>query len=730
MIELSVRLLSGIRVARDGEERAITSRRQRAVMAALALRPGRSVSSEQLIEALWGEEPPQGARATLQTYISRLRRSLGDDAVLNGPGGYRLADGATCDVDLARRLAADARAALATTPERAADAAQQALDLWDGPALAELADTAWFVPALTGLEELRANLVDVAAEALVAAGRSEQAVELIEPAARADPLREPSHVLLVDALRASGRNVDALRVAERYRRHLRDETGLDPGPALVAAEQRALTADGGETAGETGGRPMVVAPGHTLGAVLPRASRMIGREGDLDRVVAALATARLVTICGPGGVGKTRLAAEVAATLGASAAVIVVELAAAGSDDVVAAVAAALQLRSDRASLPTIAEQLRDIDGALIVDNAEHVVDEVRELARTVLDHCPRMRIVVTSRVRLDVAGEQMIVLAPLTTGGDRPAAVELFIDRLERSGRATGVDADDPRVRRICDRLDGLPLALELAAGRAAVLGVDGLRDRLDAALDLVASGAGGGGERHGSLRALVGWSYELLDEPSRRLIDALAVFAGEFDLDAAERVGAAVLGQPVSLLVGRLVDASLVATTGVAGRYRLLEMIRQFGREHLTSGDRMAHARDAHARWVSERLAGIAAAAVGSDEQLTSARLDGLRDEVRSALRWARERGDAELAAALVVPLAGPLLYRPDAELIAMGCSAVRHLVEVGPQHDGLPTGLTAAGARLAFLAGELDDVDRLADLALGDRRPDAPGARARAA
>jgi predicted ATPase/DNA-binding SARP family transcriptional activator len=703
-MELSVHLLAGVRVVRDGQELPVTSRRQRAVVAALGLSPGRSVSAEQLIDALWGDEPPDGARATLQTYVSRLRGLLGDDAVLYGPGGYRLADGARSDVELARQLADEARRALTADPRRALEAARRALALWDGRALAELADDPWFVPVATGLNELRTNLVDLAGEALTVAGRSDEAVELLEPATRRDPLRERSQVLLIDALRLSGRNVDAVRVAGRYRRELRDETGLEPGPALTAAEQRALAAE------PSAAPPVAQGPVDGSRPTLPRPNRLIGRERDLAEIAAALRSARLVTVCGPGGVGKTRLIAELEAQLAESTETIVVELAPAVPGDVVAAVAAAVRLRSDRPTDVTIADHLRDVDAVFFVDNAEHVTAEVCTLARVLLDRCPRLRLVVTSRARLDLPDEHVHVLAPLGTTGEHPPAAELFGERLARAGRARTADPDD--VQWICARLDGIPLALELAAGRAAVLGVRGLRDRLGTALDLLTNGSGD--TRHANLRRVVAWSYDLLDEPSQHLLATLSVFDGEFDLDAAEHVGSHVLRAPVSLLLGRLVDASLVATTtAVPGRYRLLEMIRQFGREQLVAHGDADQAGVAHLHWVSNRLHEIHTI-IGPDEPTISARLDRIRDEIRGALRWALTQHDTRLATTVLQPLAGPLLYRPDAELIHAGYALVRHSLDetaIVPPPPALP----AAGARLAFLAGELGDVDRLAELAL---------------
>jgi predicted ATPase/DNA-binding SARP family transcriptional activator len=713
-MDLSVHLLAGVRVVRDGRERVVTSRRQRAIVAALALSPGRPVSIDELIDALWGEDPPAGARSTIQSYVSRLRSVLGEDAVLFGPGGYRMPAGTTSDAEMARLLAGEARRVLASDPQRAVDAAQKALGLWEGRALSELADEPWFVPAVAGFDELRANLIDTAAEAMITAGRSSEAVELLEPVTRSDPLREPAHVLLVDALNRSGRAVDAVRVARRYRRRLAGETGLEPGVAMAESEQRALAGAPGDQSPlrRRSGGEQPIGPRSAAGG----ADRLIGRDNDLIELTRALHSARLVAVCGPGGVGKTRLAVELAGSSGGIADAIVVDLTSATADDVFSMVGAALGLHGELASASSIAEHLRDSDAMLVLDGAEHVRNEVRVLVRLLLERCRQLRVLVTTRVRLDLPDEYVHVLRPLSTAGNRPAALELLNDRLARAGRPHDVDAAADLLA-ICTRLDGVPLALELAAGRIAVLGIEGVRDRLDGALDLIASD---GDDRHASLRHVVAWSYELLDEPARALLAALAVFEGEFDLDAAEHVGSTAVGMPVSLLLGRLVDTSLVATTAAPGRYRLLDMIRHFGRERLAASADGDRARAAHVSWLHGRLDGIAHT-VGSDEREVAERLGRLRDEVRGAIRWIRARRDPVLAADIVAPLAGPLLYRPDAELIAAAYDLVATLAPDAGKLGDAPAALAAAGSRLAFLAGDLDAVDDLAARAL-DRDGDA--------
>jgi predicted ATPase/DNA-binding SARP family transcriptional activator len=712
---LHVHLLGPLRVTSEAGTLVLASRRQRALMAALALGAGRSVSVADLVDALWGEEPPAGARTTLQTYVSRLRGVVGEEAVLHAPGGYRLAPFVTTDAAAATRLAEEARSCTGD-PLHALDLATRALALWDGRSLADLAEEEWFVPAAAGLDQLRANLGDLAAAALITAGRPTEAAELLDVAARADPLREPTQVLLVRALHEAGRNAEALRAADRYRRRLGEETGLVPGPALAEEERRALAGPDEPAPSpppSLGGVPSAIGVAPVAG--LPAPTRMVGRDDELSRLLAALQAARLVTVVGPGGMGKTRLAAELVLQRPRAGRIVVVELAPVEAGDVLAAVAASLGARGDRVDEVTVAEILQGEEALLVLDNAEHVMEPVGSLVRVLLDRCPRVRVLVTSRSRLELPHEHVVPLGPLALRGDRPASVELLAERVQRAGGPQLVTDDDPRARELCRRLEGLPLAIELAAGRVAVLGLDGLLQRLDEVLDLLDRGGPDGG-RHASLRTVVEWSYRLLEPPAQRLLAVLAAFDGEFDLDAAEHVGSAVLAQPASLLLGRLVETSLVATTGVPGRYRLLDMIRRFGRERLAADGLEDRARSAHTAWVAERLEAVDRSSVGADESTTVAALDAVRNEVRSALRAAHATEDAAVVRSLVVPLAGPMLYRPDGELIIEAGHLIRPFLErVEPgRFDPRHAAVAAAGARLAVVSGVLEHVDVLADLA----------------
>lgn len=701
MTDLTVHLLGPVRASVDGRARPLSSHRQRALLAALALRDGRSVSVGELVDALWEEEPPDRARTTLQTYVSRLRSQLGEHAIVHHAAGYRLGDDVAIDLTAARRWANEARGRLALDPLDAARRCRQALDLWAGPSLGDLAELAWFEPHAFGLDELRRSLEELWAEAMIRAGEAPAAIEHLEAATRADPWREPAQALLVRALHEAGRTVEALRVADRYRRQLREETGLDPGAVFVAAEAHALSGE------QHVPREL---PRPTPATTLARPGRLIGRDDDLGTLDATARSNRLVTVVGPGGVGKTRLVAEWLAAPEAPPST-VVELAPVAPGAVLAAAAAALGHRAERVGTADLATIVGRDDLVLVLDNAEHVVEEVALLVRVLLDRCPQVRVLVTSRTRLGLADEQVQLLRPLPAEGSASPAVELFCERARRAG-AAALDAEDPALQEICHRLDGVPLALELAASRASVLGVEAVRARLDDALDVIAAGTEAAG-RHTSLRSVVQWSFDLLGVPEQRLLGVLAHFEHEFDLDAAEQVGGAVLDQPVSLTLGRLVDASLVAPTGAPGHYRLLEMIRQHARAQPVEGELARRAARAHTAWVAGRLRAIE----HEHESSWSTSLDQLRADLHRALDAADPQADAADVEALVGPLASLLVYRPDADLLERGLTAVVTAA------DGATPLLLASAARLAYLVGDHERSRGWAERAL--RSPSAPAA-----
>ena len=439
-----------------------------------------------------------------------------------------------------------------------------------------MGDRLAFAPEVARLTEWRRHLREECLDRRVAAGQAAEALPEIEALATAEPMRERPQLLLMRALHHTGRTAEALAVARSFRERMIDGHGVDPGPAIDELQRRILSED-----------PALRPAGAALTATRPRPDRFFGRRAELAAVREALGAGRVTTIAGPGGVGKTRLMTE--ALTGSELVIELAELAVPA--DVAVAVAGALGLRAaPRGGVEAIAERLGSEPAVLVLDNCEHLLDAVRELVGAVIARCPGVRVLATSRQPLSVAGERVLRLGPLP-GPDR---VDLFCDR---AGLLRAGFADTPHNRElaaaVCDLVDGLPLAVELAARRESVFGLAHLRDRLGAGLTVLDPARGG--DRSSAVRATVEWSYRLLDPAAQRLLDRLAVCRGGFGLDALAHLQETPDSEP---LLAELVDASLVVSdlTADPPRYRLLETVRHVGLAHL-GPDREQDARAAHA-------------------------------------------------------------------------------------------------------------------------------------
>ncbi|WP_371616665.1 BTAD domain-containing putative transcriptional regulator [Streptomyces sp. NBC_00454] len=568
-----------------------------------------------LIDEVWGDDPPRDAPAALQALVARLRRALGGrDTVLADPaGGYRLAVAGPDEVDLHRftRLARLGAQQLAgQDPATAAGTLRSALALWRGPAFADLAEPARTAHAAVAEAHRRAALRD-RIEADLRSGRTAPATLLpeIEALIHEYPYDEPLRAQQLRALRAAGRPAEALAAYDRTRRTLADALGADPGPELAALHAELL-------------RPTPPPPGPVpvpQGNLRPRLTSFVGREPELAALQADLARLRLITLTGPGGSGKTRLAEHAAAEYAAAPPhtadrhpdhhpdpVWLVELARLDHPAAVpGAVLSALGLREgslvarekavrekavrDKAvrdktapedATTLLVEHCANRRLLLVLDNCEHVIAAAADLADRLLAHCPGVRILATSREPLGVPGETIRPVEPLP-----PApAHRLFADRAA-AARPGFTPAEDPAaVAEICARLDGLPLAIELAAARLRLLTPRQIADRLDDRFRLLTSGSRTLLPRQQTLRAVVDWSWDLLDEPERTVLCRLSVFAGGCDLTAAEAVCAEEGDLDVADLLGSLVDKSLVLAepAGPAGmRYRMLETIHEYATE-----------------------------------------------------------------------------------------------------------------------------------------------------
>ncbi|MEU8160538.1 BTAD domain-containing putative transcriptional regulator [Micromonospora parva] len=640
-------------VLADGREVPVGGPRLRTLLALLLLDAGRVVSAERLIDGLYGEHPPRGAANALQSQVSRLRQALpvGHDPVEFHPAGYRLAVDPD-DVDAYRfeGLAEAGRRALVDGDwSRAAALLREALELWRGPALADAIGAS---AQAARLDELRLAAVEDRVEADLALGADGALIAELREFVVAHPLRERARGQLMRALAAVGRPAEALAEFEDARQILAEQLGVDPSAGLAAIHLAVLR-------GAERGSAQPVLPGQL--------TTFVGREEELKRVGELLGERRLVTLTGPGGAGKTRLAIEAAGHVDGE--VRFVELAGlADGADVPQAVLSALGLRDAglRASAepgrhPTdrLVEALAERRLLLVLDNCEHVIADAARLAARLLGACPTLRVLATSREPLGLAGEALCPLSGLTVpppgasalDADEYAAVRLFAERAtDVAPDFTVTAANVDTVLRICRTLDGLPLAIELAAARLRALPVAEVAARLDDRFRLLSMGSRAASPRHRTLRAVVEWSWDLLGDAERRLARRLTVFAGGATLEAAERVCGLPGGEFVDALTG-LVDKSFVEMSG--GRYRMLETVRAFCAERLADAGEADDLRRAHTAYFLE-FAWTASDHLRRAEQLHWLRLlDAERDNLHAALRRATAAGDASDAAGMVAAL-----------------------------------------------------------------------------
>jgi predicted ATPase/DNA-binding winged helix-turn-helix (wHTH) protein len=658
---IEFRLLGPIEVVRNKETLALGGPRQRALLALLLLEPGARVSADRLADELWQGRPPAGAATTIRSYVFRLRRAIGVGAPIETTaGGYAL-HAAPELVDAARfeRLVREGQEALqGGWPHRAAGHLRAALGLWRGAPFSGMGNEVALRLEAKRLEELRLLALEKRVEAELGLGSDAELVPELEALLQEHPYRERLWQQLMLALYRGGRQGDALAAYRQARAILDRELGVEPTPELRRLEQAILLHE----------VPAVQSPGPRHNLPTP-VTAFIGRETQLVEVERLLAEKRLVTLTGVGGVGKTRLALEAARRVVPELrdGVFFVDLATLSQPSLVARqVARALGLREqpDRRSAQQLVARLRDADLLLVLDNCEHVREACAQLAGGLLADCPRLRIVATSRELLGVPGEVNYAVAPL----DVPAAdadpyelraseaVRLF---LARARDARPRLADDgvavETAARICRDLDGLPLALELAAARARALSLADIADRLADRFRFLVTGGRPVGARHRTLQEAMDWSFDLLAAEEQRLLAGLSVFAGRFTLQAVAAVCLDGDADHALLLTERLVDASLLLAEEQEGemRYRLLETVRRHAAEQLLTTGERAELRRRHADYVLALAEDAEQELRQSVESGWGSRLHVEYANVMAALSWSVETGNVgaglRIAAAL---------------------------------------------------------------------------------
>jgi predicted ATPase/DNA-binding winged helix-turn-helix (wHTH) protein len=663
-----------VEVVEDNEAIPITGPRERALLAVLLIRPGEVVSADRLIDLLWGDDLPRNAPNALQAVVARVRRALGTrgkEILVTRNPGYLLAV-APDQVDVLRfeHLISRARDLMDSDPATASSLFRQALGLCRGPAFQDLAYEDPFQQEIARIEELQLSAQEDRIEADLSLGRFAEVVGELENLIGKHPLRERLRQQLMLALYGSGRQVDALRVYQATRTLLADELGLDPATELQDLHARILRQD-----------PSLAAPRATASMrrhnLQARITSFVGRGSELEDVRQLLGRSRVVTVIGPGGSGKTSLAIEVARSLFESAdegpigsAFFVDFSPVFDPAHVPMAVAAALGLRGGpggATGTPTppivqVEDFVRANEPLLLLDNCEHVVGQVASFADKLLRGAPGARILATSREPLGLTGEVAWSIPGLATPDAslpvdelaRIDAVRLFEERAaackpgfridERTGSVVG---------EICRRLDGLPLAIELAAARVRALPLEEIAERLDDRFRLLTTGERMAAPRQRTLRATIDWSYDLLSERERLLFARLSVFPGTWGLDAAEAVCSdpEVPAQEILDLVSALVDKSMVSPEpGRTARFRMLQTIREYARERLEGFGESEELRKRHAAHFLE-LAQAAGSHPESRQWLHA--LEDASDDIGAALDWALDVG----ATGILLKLSGSL-------------------------------------------------------------------------
>lgn len=657
---MEFRVLGPLEVLEAGTPLPLGGPKQRAVLARLLLDAGLPVSTDALAESVWGEDPPEHARATLQVYVANLRRVLdrehpSDDdhrRLQRRSAGYvlNLLPGDDLDLRRFRRLSRKAHLLRASDPATAAALLRSALQAWNGSPFPDLTSGAIPPPQVDGLEEERLAALEDRIGADLDSGEGTDLVAELEQLVSAHPLRERLHAHRILALYRAGRQADALEAYRRARELLLGELGIDPGLELRRLERAVLEQDPALMS--------VVPTARALSTLPETPNRLIGRQSELDGVASLLKASdvRLVTVIGPGGTGKTRLSVEVARSLTPEFpdGVFFVALGSVRDQSLVLSTIAATLSVKEVAARPLAALVCDRLDGQralLVVDNLEHLPAAANQLSE-LLAHTRGPKMLATSRAALRISAEHEYPLRPLRLPPLSPVpavadlrcneAVALFSERARSVLPRFLLDDENTRaIAEICRHLDGLPLAIELAAARIRVLAPRAILERLDARLRLLTGGARDLPERQQTLRNTIAWSYELLNADERTLFTRMGVFAGGCQLDAAETLcgDSGADGHVLEQLDG-LVGQSLLQFHDAASggpRFRMLETIHAYARELLASSGEGNALRAAHAHYYLALAESAAPHLLAAGQAKWMSLLSGEQDNLRAALGWA---------------------------------------------------------------------------------------------
>ena len=702
-----LRVLGVVEIDGHGTPR---SQAQRTMLAALALDAGVVVSRARLAELIWGDDQPENPDASLQNHVSRARKVLGPGMVIAATGtGYRL-DVEADRLDTAvfdRRF----RQACSSQPAERLEIVDEALDLWRGRPFDDLDDDRADAE-VARLEETMLALRELRAESLLAQDRTLEAIGELERQRQEDPLREKVVELLMRAYVQAGRKTDALAAYQSLRTAMVDELGLDPSPEIRDLEAAILTED--LVADRTD--PPPTAPAQTGHVVEVPTSRFFGRGEDLERVEQALDDHRIVTLVGTGGVGKTRLAIHAANALadrfGEGAALI--ELASVRDPAQLAeAIASGLDLpaRAGVTAIERVIDALADRHLLLVLDNCEHLIDDAAAFVERAVRGAPRLHVLATSREPLNVDGERVVRTHPLAVD---TTAIDLFADRAAAQADLVIDETSRPLVRRLCEALDGLPLALELAAARCSSMTLEEIAEGLEERFSLLVGGRRSAHERHRSLWALVDWSVRGLDSDLAAVFVPTSVFSGSFTAEAAAAVTKK-SGPAVRLALADLVDRSLVVEQLMAGRptrYRLLETIRAYAAELFDELPEAAEITERHNEWVLGQVEHLPAALTTPDDVRAMDDLTENLSDLRVVHARFLETDDADRSLRLAAGLHFVAFFRMQAEMFQWVMQAADRF---GDAEHPMAEDVLASASIGSWQAGDLEGARHFAERAM---------------